>query len=149
MKKCKRGILASSKPVTVVARSLLVAGGVVLLTKAWAQSVPQPGLAVTAKTTNSMVITITNGVNYAIYDLWTTPVLGNADFPWTVQALGGAGQTNFSVPLGPLATGFYQVLVDNNNGVPLWAAANPTNPVAGFLAVFIDSPTNGAVVPQN
>jgi len=66
-----------------------------------------------------------------------------------VQALGGAGQTNFSVPLGPLATGFYQVLVDNNNGVPLWAAANPTNPVAGFLAVFIDSPTNGAVVPQN
>jgi hypothetical protein len=44
--------------------------------------------------------------------------------------------------------------VDSNNdgipdyadAIPLWKAADPNNPSAGVLSVFIDSPTNGAVL---
>jgi hypothetical protein len=42
-------------------------------------------------------------------------------------------------------TGFYRAVIDTNS-VPLWEAADPNNPGAGILAVFIDSPANGTVL---
>jgi hypothetical protein len=36
----------------------------------------------------------------------------------------------------------------DTNGVPLWEAADPNNPGAGILAVFIDSPANGGNLTQ-
>jgi hypothetical protein len=110
-----------------------------------AQSIPQPILAITSTSSNSMVITITNGVSLATYDIWTTPVLANQDYPWMVAAVGTTNQTNFTVEIGPYPVGFFQAVVDTN-GIPLWEAADPNNPSAGILSVFIDSPTNGALL---
>jgi len=113
---------------------------------AWAQSIPQPVLAIAPSGTNQLLITITNGVGTANYELWSTPVLGNTtDYPWTVAAVGTNGQSSFTVPIGPYPAGFYQVLLDTN-AIPLWEAADPNNPSLGILAVTIDSPTNGMVL---
>jgi hypothetical protein len=113
---------------------------------AWAQSIPQPVLAIAPSGTNQLLITVTNGVSTANYELWSTPVLGNtADYPWTVAALGTNGQSSFTVPIGPYPAGFYQVLLDTN-AIPLWEAADPNNPSLGILAVTIDNPTNGMVL---
>jgi hypothetical protein len=141
MKASNQGNQLSRNQTVIVARTLLVAGALSLLATAWAQSIPQPGLAITSKSTGGMVITVTNGVNYASYDLYTTPLLADPD--WTALAIGVPGQTNFPVVLGPYLTGFYQVMLDTNS-VHYWQAANPTNLALGVLAVFIDSPTNGA-----
>ena len=92
------------------------------------------------------MITITNGVSTANYEIYTTPVLGNAlDYPWTAAAVGSTGQSNFTVNIGPYPAGFYRAVLDTNS-IPLWQAADPNNPGAGILTVFIDSPTNGAVL---
>jgi len=127
--------------------AFLVAVGAFGVTKIMAQSIPPPVLTITPTNNNQMVISITNGVNYAVYDLYTTPVLANAAYPWTVAAIGSAGQTNFTLNFGPYTTSFYRVLVDTNS-IPLWAAADPNNPGAGYLSVFIDSPTNGSNLTQ-
>jgi hypothetical protein len=111
-----------------------------------AQDIPQPVLAITAIASNQMTITITNGVSSGIYDIYTTPVLANeAAYPWTAAVIGTNGQTNFTIILGPYPAGFYRAVVDTNS-VPIWAAADPSNPSAGYLAVFIDSPANAAVL---
>jgi hypothetical protein len=96
--------------------------------------------------TNALLITVTNPVSSVSYELWTTPVLGNtADYPWTIAAVGATNQTAFTVAIGPYPAGFYRVALDTN-GIPIWELADPNNPGAGVLAVFIDSPTNGAVI---
>jgi len=112
---------------------------------ALAQSIPQPVLAITSTASNLMTITITNGVTNGVYDLYSTPVLANAAFPWKAVAIGTNGQTNFTVNMGIFQTGFYRAVVDTN-GVPIWEIADPNNPGAGILAVFIDSPANGTVL---
>jgi hypothetical protein len=113
-----------------------------------AQDIPQPVLAITAIASNQMTITITNGVSSGIYDIYTTPVLANdAAYPWTAAVIGTNGQTNFTINLGPYPAGFYRAIVDTNS-VPIWAAADPSNPSAGYLAVFIDSPTDGSILTQ-
>jgi hypothetical protein len=68
-------------------------------------------------------------------------------------------QTNENIT--PVDVGYHYVASDsngnpvdsNNDGtpdyldiLPLWQAADPNNPAAGVLTVFIDSPTNGAVL---
>jgi hypothetical protein len=111
-----------------------------------AQSVPQPVLAITSTSSNTMIISITNAVNSVNYDIYTTPVLDNdAGYPWTAAAIGTNGQSSFILPIGPYPAGFYRAVLDTNT-VPIWEAADPNNPNAGILAVFIDSPTNGAVL---
>jgi hypothetical protein len=113
-----------------------------------AQDIPQPVLAITAIASNQMTITITNGVSSGNYDIYTTPVLANdAAYPWTAAVIGTNGQTNFTINLGPYPAGFYRAVVDTNS-VPIWAAADPSNPSAGYLAVFIDSPTSGSILTQ-
>ena len=123
----------------------LLAGGSLSVTKIVAQSIPPPVLTLTLTNSNQMLISITNGVSYAVYDLYTTPILANPSYPWTAVTIGTNYQTNFIVPIGPYSAGFYRVLVDTNS-VPIWAAADPNNPGSGYLSVFIDSPTNGAVL---
>ena len=58
---------------------------------------------------------------------------------------GVSGQTNFAVDMGQFATGFYCAILDTNN-IPIWELADPNNPNSGILTVFIDSPTNGAII---
>ena len=59
----------------------------------------------------------------------------------------------FSLPVWNLGDGYYLIndlSVDyaamDTNSIPLWEAADPNNPGTGILTVFIDSPTNGAVL---
>lgn len=118
----------------------------VVVTALTALSQTAPLLTIAHTGTNQLLITITNGVSAANYDLYWTPVLGNTvDYPWTVTAAGTSGQTNFTVNIGPYSGGFYRALLDTNS-IPIWELADPNNPNAGILAVFIDSPANGAVL---
>ena len=110
-----------------------------------AQSTP-PVLTIAPTGTNQLLITVTNPVSSVSYELWSTPVLGNTtDYPWTVAALGATNQTAFTVAIGPYPAEFYRVILDTNT-IPIWELADPNNPSAGILAVFIDSPMNGAVL---
>ena len=110
-----------------------------------AQTAPVLTMATTG--TNQLLITITNGVSATTYDIYTTPVLGDTvNYPWTAAAVGTNGQTNFTVTM-LYPNSFYRAVVDTN-GVPIWAAADPNNPGAGYLAVFIDSPVNGSNLTQ-
>jgi hypothetical protein len=109
----------------------------------WSQTAPY--LTVVPTGTNQLFLTITNGDGTSTYDIYTTPVLGDTvSYPWTAAVIGTNGQTNFTVSM-PYATGFYRA-VQETNGIPIWQAADPNNPSAGILAVFIDSPANGAVL---
>ena len=47
--------------------------------------------------------------------------------------------------IATFAGGFFMALV-NTNAIPPWELADPNNPGLGILAVYIDSPTNGAVI---
>jgi hypothetical protein len=49
--------------------------------------------------------------------------------------------------MGAYQTGFFRALIDTNS-IPLWEAADPNNPSAGILTVFIDSPANGFNITQ-
>ena len=102
-----------------------------------------PYLTIAPAGTNQFLITVINNTNPINYELWYTPVLANP--AWTDVTNGVSGQTNFIVNIGPFPTGFYRAIWDTNT-VPLWEAADPNNPGAGILAVFIDSPTNGTVI---
>lgn len=129
----------------ILTRALLVAGFFIFSAIGLAQSSP-PVLTVAPSGTNSLAITVTNGNSSTSYEIWTTPVLGDtANYPWTVAAVGTTNQTNFTVDIGPYYTGFYRAVIDTN-AVPLWKAADPNNPSAGVLSVWIDSPANGTVV---
>jgi hypothetical protein len=113
-----------------------------LLTRwVWAQP---PVLEITPLGTNEFSISFTNNIGTQTYDILSTPVLADPDYPWQWAAVGSPGQTNFLVT-GIYETGFYQAILDTN-AVPLWEAANPTNASLGILNVLIDSPTNTAVL---
>jgi hypothetical protein len=104
-----------------------------------------PYLTISPTGTNGLyLITVFNDTGPVNYELWYTPVLGNANYPWTAVAIGAAGQTNFTVSI-TYPNGFYRAIWDTN-AVPAWEAADPNNPSAGILAVVIDSPAKGAVI---
>ncbi len=132
-------------PIIIFARAFVIVGFLFFTADGLAQTAPVLSIAPTG--TNQLLITITNGVGTANYELWWTPVLANPDYPWTTTAVGITGQTNFTVNIGPYSTGFYRALQDTN-GIPLWEAADPNNQGAGILAVFIDSPINGSTLTQ-
>jgi hypothetical protein len=122
-------------------------GGLIVVVAALtALSQTAPVLTITATGTNQVSITITNGVSTNNYDLYWTPVLGNTvDYPWKASVIGSTGQTNFIVNKSVWQSQFFRVLVDTS-GIPVYELADPNNPGAGILTVFIDSPTNGAVL---
>jgi hypothetical protein len=124
----------------------LFSGGSILVIATltvWSQTAPI--LTITSLGTNQYSITITNNIGTATHDLLWTPVLGNPDYPWTWAAIGTPGQTNYVFDMGSYQTAFFQTILDTNS-VPLWEAADPNNPGAGILAVFIDNPANGTVL---
>ncbi len=102
-----------------------------------------PVLTITPLGTNQFSISFTN--NGSTYDLQWTPVLASPDYPWTWAAIGTNNQTNFSLDMSGYQTAFFRTILDTNS-IPLWEAADPNNPSAGILAVYIDSPMNGAVL---
>ena len=122
-------------------------GLVVIATALTALSQTTPILTITSLGTNQFSITITNGVGTANYDLLWTPVLANPAYPWTWAAVGTPGQTNFMLNMGVYQTAFFRAELDTNS-IPLWEAADPNNPGAGILSVFIDSPANGSTLTQ-
>jgi hypothetical protein len=127
--------------VTASCGLLIVATALTVL----AQTAPVLTMATTG--TNQLLITITNGVGATTYDIYTAPVLGDTvNYPWTAAVVGTNGQTNFTVTM-LYPNSFYRAVVDTN-GVPIWAAADPNNPGAGYLAVFIDTPVNGSNLTQ-
>ncbi len=111
---------------------------------AWSQSAPP--LSITPLGTNVFSITFTNSPPNT-YDLQWTPVLANSTYPWTWAAVGTNGQSSFQVNVGDYQTGFFRTVLDTNS-IPLWEAADPNNPSAGILSVFIDSPANGFNITQ-
>ena len=91
-----------------------------------------PYLTIAPTGTNTLLITVIN-TNPATYYLQMTPVLANTNYPFAIIANGVVGQSNFTVNIGPFADEFFRVLMATNN------------PGQG-IAVFIDSPANGATV---
>jgi len=124
--------------------AFLAVATVIVAVKTFAQ-IPPPTLSITALGTNSYNITVGNSVGGTSYALQWTPVLNSADYPWTVAAVGTNGQTNFFFNGEGYDMGFFMALV-STNGIPPWELADPNNPGLGILAVYIDSPTNGAVI---
>lgn len=92
-----------------------------------------PYLTISPTGTNQLLLTVIN-TNPATYYLQTTPALANPNYPWTIITNGTANQTNFIVNIGPYADSFFRVFMATNN------------PGQGVIAVFIDSPANGATV---
>ena len=121
------------------------AGLVIAAAVLTARSQTAPVLTITPLGTNQYSITITNNIGTATYDLLWTPALGDPDYPWTWAVPGTPGQTNYQVNMGVYQTGFFQTLLDTNS-VPLWEAADPNDPGAGILTVFIDNPANGSLI---
>jgi hypothetical protein len=103
-----------------------------------------PYLTVMAAGTNALLLTVINNTNPINYEIWTTPVLISPN--WTLATNGFTGQTNFLIRInGPFPNEFFRAIWDTS-GIPAWEAADPNNPSAGILKVFIDSPTNNAVI---
>ena len=134
MKKITQQLLAAALAVATVTVAV----------KTLAQ-IPPPTLSIATLGTNSYSITVGNSVGGTAYALQWTPVLNNADYPWMVAAVGTNGQTNFFFDGEGYSSGFFMALV-STNGIPPWELADPNNPGLGILAVYIDSPTNGAVI---
>ena len=100
------------------------------------QNGPWPYLTIAPAGTGQLLITVINTNPAATYYLQMTPVLANANYPWTIITNGVAGQTNFTVNIGPYADEFF------------WAVMTTNNPGQGVIAVFIDSPANGGNLTQ-
>jgi hypothetical protein len=91
-----------------------------------------PYLTIAPTGTNQFSVTVINTTNPSIYELWWTPALANANYPWQQLVIGASGQTNFTVNnLSP--NGFFKAVWDTN-GVP-----------TSGLIITIDSPLNGTV----
>ena len=99
------------------------------------QQQPQSGVPylTIAPGTNQFLITVYNDTTQGLYFLQSTPVLGDTNYPWSTIASGTNGQTNFIISAGPYNDSFFRVLMSSNA------------PGSG-IAVFIDSPANGATV---
>jgi hypothetical protein len=102
-----------------------------------------PYLTIAQAGTNAVLVTVWNDIGPTNYDIQTTPVLTSPS--WTAATNGFTGQTNFLINFGPYYTGFFRAIIDTGS-VPWWQAADPSNPNSGVLAVFIDSPANGAII---
>src|SRR5258708_8093879 len=124
---------------------LVIAG---IVASALAQSAPQPVLLLQRTNTTQFWLTITNAVASTNYEIYKSPTL---DGPWINQDMmvGVVGQSNFLVGMGIETIGFFRAGIGSdwdNDGVPNWGDANPTDPTIGWLSITIDSPTNWASI---
>jgi len=111
------------------------------------QQQPQSGvpyLTIAPAGTNQYLVTLYITNSTASYDLQSTPVLANANYPWAWASIGVPGQTNYVVP-GIYPNSFFRAILDTN-AIPLWEAADPNNPALGALSISIDSPANGSTL---
>jgi hypothetical protein len=137
------------KPLKTHSRSLfgvLIGGIIVVAVALSARSQTSPVLTITPLGTNQFSISFTN-YPASTWDLQWTPFLDNPDFPWTFAAVGTPGQSNYLLNMGTYQSGFFRTILDTNS-VPIWEEADPNNPGAGILTVFIDSPGNGSTLTQ-
>jgi hypothetical protein len=126
---------------------VLVAGLAVLICSALADD--QPVLTIAPTGTNQFLISITNASGSATYELYRTPVLNDAAYPWTLSVTGAVGQSNFIVTKGSEPTGFWKASEGSDwdfDGIPNWMDADPNNGSVGVLSVTIVSPANGSNV---
>jgi hypothetical protein len=131
---------------TAVSLTLISVALLVAAYCAMAQTVPPPGLTISALGSNQYSVVITN-VGLTNYELYWRPVLGDSNYPWQLIHLYTNGTTNYPADGGEFTSGFYMATVEQVvNGVPDYELADPNNPALGILTVTIDSPTNGAVL---
>jgi hypothetical protein len=109
----------------------LVAASLLATRLVWGQSAPV--LSISNTGTNSILITVTNGVSNGEYQLyWKEPLTPNS--PWLFLTNGSIGQTQFVRP------------INQDLSVVFFRAVANTNYVPPSLNVIILSPTNGAVI---
>jgi hypothetical protein len=120
--------------------------------RVWSQTAP-PALSITLTGTNTVTLTVTNGVSTNLYEIWWTEFLSGdvaiTDGAWIDVYDGTTGQTNFPMILGDTDTGFFRAVNGNdfdNDGIPNWEDARPFDPSVGILRVTIESPANGSNV---
>lgn len=105
-----------------------------------------PVLTIAPTGTNQFLISITNASAVTTYELYRTPVLNDATFPWTLSVTGALGQSNFIVSKSFENSGFWRASVGidwDSDGILNWMDADPNNGSVGALSVTISSPTNG------
>jgi len=111
--------------------------------------VAQPVLKITPTNGTQVIIAITNAVASTNYEIYRTPIIGDANFPWTLYAVGAVGQSNFLADKGYDLTGFFRATTGSDldgDGVPNGLDANSSDATIGILTITIDSPTNGMVI---
>jgi len=120
---------------------LLGASAVVIAIAARATT---PALKITSLGDGDFQLTVTNSATNDSYQIYYTPNF-DPGYQWNVLLVGSGGQTNFTVSVPPNGSGFYQAVAVgdfDNDGIPNWEDANPTNGSVGILTVIIDTPTN-------
>jgi len=125
--------------------AIIAALGVVIYS---ALATDPPVLTITPSGTN-FLISITNASPGSTYELYRTPVLNDAAYPWTLSVTGAVGQSNFIVSKGVEPSGFWRASEGSDwdgDGIPNWLDADPNNSGVGVLSVTIVSPANGSNV---
>ena len=110
---------------------------------------PAPVLAIAQTGSNQFSITVTNGDTNVNYEVWWTPSLNDAAYPWQLLAEGNPAQTNFNFNVGTWPLGFFRANIGSDfdgDGILNWLDGDPNNAGVGALTVIINSPANGAVV---
>ncbi len=119
-----------SKLAGAVACAVLAVCAVYACVSAWGQTAP--GLSIAPSGSNSVLISITNGVSNGLYQIYYREDL-TTNSQWYYFTNGASGQTNFYANMGDTVMGFFE------------AAYNPSF-VTPTITVIIQSPTNGSVV---
>ena len=117
--------------------------------KILAQTVPQPVLKIVATNGTQILLSISNAVASTNYEIYHSVFLSDTNFPWEPYIIGSVGQSNFIADMGVDTTGFFKATIGSdldNDGIPDWKDANPTDPTIGILSITIDSPTNGMTI---
>ena len=114
---------------TLVCLSIISLIALYASVSAW--STPAPGLAIVASGTNQVSLTVTNGTNTAVYNIYFIERF-NTNSTWSLIMIGATGQTNFT-NVYDTRNGFFKATV-NTNTLPI------------TLTVTIVSPSNGVMI---
>lgn len=118
-----------SKATSLAAVVIAAAVALYACISTWAAT--PPGLAIVSSGSNQVSLTITNGTNTAVYNIYFVERM-KTNSTWSLITIGATGQTNFT-NVYDTKTGFFAATV-NTDSLPI------------TLTVTIVSPSNGAVV---
>lgn len=113
----------------------------------WAVYAQDPYLQLTDLTTNTVRVTITNGLGSAYYSLQQRVEIGTNI--WSLVQTGSQGQVIFDIEKGALRQQFFRVIDGNdwdNDGVVNARDAQPLNAGISNLVITVESPTSGQVL---